>query len=249
MKLINKFKSPNYGTRKSKTILFVIIHYTALKDCNEAITYLCNSKNKVSSHFLISQNGDIFNLVNEKKRAWHAGQSYWNGYTDLNSLSIGIELDFSNFTLNNKFSEKMILSLKKLLMYLKKKYKILPTNVLGHSDISPFRKIDPGAKFPWHKLASGDLVFIPQNKNFFQRTIIIKWFKKHNFNSKKKIAIFILTYIGYDTLEVNKNTKKYKKLIKSYQMHYLQNSVSGSICIKTYNYLIKHFVSFVLTEK
>ena len=86
MKLINKYKSKNFNKRKTKQIIFIIIHYTALKSCNDAIEYLCNSKNKVSSHYVISQNGKIFNLVNEKMRAWHAGLSNWNDHIDINSL-------------------------------------------------------------------------------------------------------------------------------------------------------------------
>ena len=95
MKFINKYKSKNFNKRKTKQIIFIIIHYTALKRCNDAIEYLCNSKNKVSSHYLISQNGKIFNLVNEKMRAWHAGLSYWNDHIDINSSSIGMELDYT----------------------------------------------------------------------------------------------------------------------------------------------------------
>ena len=95
MKLINKFKSPNYDFRKKYSIKIIIIHYTALKNSDEALSYLCNSNNRVSSHFLISKSGDIFCLVDELKRAWHAGESYWKNITDINSNSIGIELDYS----------------------------------------------------------------------------------------------------------------------------------------------------------
>ena len=102
MKLIHKFKSPNFDKRASSKILFIIIHYTALKNYREAISYLSDPKNKVSSHYLISQTGAIFNLVSSKNRAWHAGISYWDGITDLNSTSIGIELDFIGKGLNEK---------------------------------------------------------------------------------------------------------------------------------------------------
>ena len=120
MKLIHKFKSPNFDKRKNSKILFIIILYTALKNYREAISYLSDPKNKVSSHYLISQTGAIFNLVSEKNRAWHAGISYWDGITDLNSTSIGIELDFSNYKKNKNYSKKMINSLVKLLIILQK---------------------------------------------------------------------------------------------------------------------------------
>ena len=113
MKFINNFKSPNFDNRKLKKIYFIIIHYTALKNYEQAISYLCDPSKKVSSHFLISQNGDIYALVNEKKRAWHAGLSYWDGFTDINSLSIGIELDFSNNKNANAFSRLRNISRRK----------------------------------------------------------------------------------------------------------------------------------------
>ena len=96
MKFIYNHKSPNFNKRKSgSSIKYIIIHYTAIKNSNEAIKHLCYKKNKVSSHFLIDKEGEIFNLVNLKKRAWHAGRSCWLKDFDINSQSIGIELDNS----------------------------------------------------------------------------------------------------------------------------------------------------------
>ena len=103
MKLIHKFKSPSFNNRKAKNIKYIIIHYTALKDIHESINFLCDPSNKVSSHFLISKVGTIYNLVDLNKRAWHAGKSYWDGDIDINSLSIGIELDYSPIS-NKNFS-------------------------------------------------------------------------------------------------------------------------------------------------
>ena len=90
MKFIKKFKSPNFDYRNPSLIKFIIIHYTALENSNKAINFLCNKKNKVSSHFLISQQGRIYCLVDEKKRAWHAGIAKWGNYVNINSFSIGI---------------------------------------------------------------------------------------------------------------------------------------------------------------
>lgn len=250
MKLINKYKSKNFNKRKTKQIIFIIIHYTALKSCNDAIEYLCNSKNKVSSHFIISQNGKIFNLVNEKMRAWHAGLSYWNDHTDINSLSIGIELDYSFNKSNNKFSIKMINSLCYLLDKLKKKYKIKSHNILGHSDIAPFRKIDPGPKFPWIKLYKLNLVFDPNKKITKNNVNLIKtWFEKNKMFSTKKKTLFILAYIGYDTIRAQNNHLYYRKLLFVYQSHFLQKNVSGKLDSKTLNFIFKHFLNYLLTRK
>ena len=249
MKLINKFKSPNFNNRKSANILFIIIHYTALENNEKALNYLCDGNNKVSSHFLISQTGDIYKMVKEKHRAWHAGQSYWGGYTDINSLSIGIELDYSNNKLNNKFSKKMISSLEILIKFLKKKYKIDNKNILSHSDISPFRKQDPGPKFPWRKFYSTNLAFNPKYSSKIKISLIEKWFEKNKIKSKVKIVIFILSYIGYETLKVENNKNLLSVLIRAYQMHYLQKNLSAKIDNLTYKSLIFHFLKLVLTRQ
>ena len=132
MKLIHNFKSPNFNDRKSNNIEIIVIHYTALSSISNSLKYLCSKKNKVSSHYLISQEGKIYSLVSERKRAWHAGQSYWRGNTDINSISIGIELDYSPSYKNNKFTLKLNSSLIFLLKKLIKKYRISTENILGH---------------------------------------------------------------------------------------------------------------------
>ena len=248
MKLINKFKSPNFNTRRYKKISFIIIHYTALESCEKAISYLCDKKNKVSCHFLISQNGDIYNLVNLQHRAWHAGISFWNDQHDLNSISIGIELDYSFNKLNNKYSKKMINSLIILIKRIKNKYKINNLNILGHSDIAPFRKKDPGRKFPWNKLQNENISFKPKIIKNIDHNIIIRWFKKNKITSLKKISLFIFGYIGYDTFGLNNYRKSYRQLLLAYQSHYLQKNVSGKIDKVTFEFLINHFLNKLLTK-
>ena len=103
MKLIESFNSPNFNSRQGdKKVIFLILHYTAMQSCEEAIEHMCNKNNKVSSHFIISRNGHIYQLVDLDKRAWHAGESYWKGITDINSYSIGIELDNSGHYIKNE---------------------------------------------------------------------------------------------------------------------------------------------------
>ena len=109
-----------------------------MKNTLDAVSYLCKKEKKVSSHYLISQNGTVYNLVQEKFRAWHAGQAFWREITDINSISIGIELDYNPNGKNNKFSFKMIYSLKKLIFKLQKNYKINKNGILAHSDIVSF---------------------------------------------------------------------------------------------------------------
>ena len=248
MNFINKFKSPNFSSRKGKKILYVIIHYTALKNYKEAISYLCDVRNKVSSHYLISQKGEIFNLVKENKRAWHAGLSYWSGYNDINSISIGIELDFSKNKQNSNFTVKMLNSLEILLNKLKSKYKIKEENILGHSDIAPFRKKDPGPKFPWKKITKVHKNISEIKKNNFQINLFKKWLDKNNIISNKQKAIFILGCIGYQTKLANKKNYYFKKLLIAYQSHFVQNNVTGKIDSATLNYLLIHFLRNSLTK-
>tara|TARA_B100000575_G_C23128216_1_gene653986 strand:+ start:2010 stop:2756 length:747 start_codon:yes stop_codon:yes gene_type:complete len=248
MKLINKHKSPNYDNRNKSKIKFLIIHYTALRNCKEAISYLCNPNNKVSCHFLISQEGDIFCLVDESKRAWHAGISFWNNYTDINSHSIGIELDYSGSNQNNIFSKKMINSLIKLLNYLKQKYKIKDINILAHSDIAPLRKKDPGKYFPWKILSSNKISFIVNKNNTRDLNNLTKWFAKNSISSREDICIFILGYVGYQINQI-KDKKTLKKIIRSYQSHFLQNNVTGNIDQLTLDYMMSHLINLVLTKK
>ena len=248
MKLINKHKSPNYDNRNKSKIKFIVIHYTALKNCYEAISYLCNPTKKVSSHFLISQQGDIFCLVDESKRAWHAGISFWNNYSDINSNSIGIELDYSQSNQNNIFSKKMINSLIKLLKYLKKKYKIKDLDILAHSDIAPLRKKDPGKYFPWKILSLKKISFIINKKKARDLNNLRKWFTKNSIFSREEISLFILAYVGYQINQI-KDKKTLKKIVRSYQSHFLQNNVTGKIDQLTLDYMMSHLLNLVLTKK
>ena len=247
MKYITKYKSPNFNSRKNSRVQLIIIHYTALKNTLEAISYLCKKEKKVSSHYLISQNGDVYNLVEDKYRAWHAGQAFWHEITDINSISIGIELDYNPNGKNNKFSIKMIFSLKKLILKLQKNYKISKNGILAHSDIAPFRKIDPGKNFPWKSLSSSNLVMNLKKLKKKEIKIVEKWFNINNLKSKKQKTILALSLIGYDTREVYKNDKLYNKLISVYRIRYL--NYEYKIKNKSiYNDLIKHLFNYMLTK-
>ena len=218
-----------------------------MKNTLDAISYLCKKENKVSSHYLISQTGNIYCLVEDKFRAWHAGQAFWQEDTDINSISIGIELDYNPRGKNNKFSSKMMYSLKKLILKLKINYKINKNNILAHSDIAPFRKKDPGKHFPWHLLSSSNLVVSLKKIKKNEIKIVEKWFDNYNFKTKKRKIILALSLIGYDTREVCKNTKLYNKLISAYRIRYLNREVQ----IKNkaiYNDLIKHLFNYLLTK-
>ena len=148
--------SPNFNLiKRHKTqIKFLIFHYTGMQNESDAIKKLTNFNSDVSCHYFIKNNGEIIIMVPDLYIAWHAGKSRWKHYKSLNKNSIGIEISNPGHNFNyKKFSKKQVQSISKLSKILIKKYKIKSKNILGHSDIAPERKKDPGEKFPWESLA------------------------------------------------------------------------------------------------
>ena len=139
--------SPNSNERRPN---YIILHQTSSDDAARALRTLTNPDRAVSAHYLVGRDGLIYRLVDENKRAWHAGASFWGGQTDLNSSSIGIELDNNGA---EPFPEAQIAALLDLLRDIQARHRIPPANVIGHGDIAPQRKVDPSALFPWHRLA------------------------------------------------------------------------------------------------
>ena len=210
--------------RKKQSIKFIIIHYTGMKKEINAIKRLCDPKSKVSSHYFIKNDGDIIKLVPESYEAWHAGISRWKKFKLLNKHSIGIEIH--NPGHNNRyenFSNKQLSSLKILLRTLIKKYKIDLKNILGHSDIAPERKKDPGEKFPWKNLANHKLAIWHSLKESS-----LKKNRKIRLNKDEEI-IFIknLNKIGYRIIKrLNFNLNK-KFITTAFQRRFRQNLVNG----------------------
>ena len=148
--------SPNFDAR-SLPISMVVLHYTEMQPVEAALARLTDPEAKVSAHYLITEEGRVIRLVDEDKRAWHAGASYWRGIPDVNSASIGIELDHPGHAPENggyrPFAEAQIDALIPLIARIVRAYDIPRANVVGHSDVAPMRKIDPGELFPWERLA------------------------------------------------------------------------------------------------
>lgn len=139
--------SPNHNERRPN---YVIIHDTSNDDIERPLKTLTDTAREVSAHYLIGRDGTLYQLVDENRRAWHAGQSYWGGLTDLNSASIGIELDNTG---DEPYAEPQIDRLIGLLKDLQVRHRIPPNNILGHGDVAFRRKVDPGWQFPWARLA------------------------------------------------------------------------------------------------
>ncbi len=199
----------------------------------ESIKRLQNPKFKVSCHYFINRKGKITQLVKDKNIAWHAGKSKWKNFTNLNKKSLGIELVNKGHEFGyQKFSDHQIKSLLKLCKHLKNKYKIKKENFLGHSDIAPLRKNDPGENFPWKRLSE---------YNFG------KWYNKNSKtswpNKKKRTLLFFknLQKLGYRYFNPHKRSKNDKKIIKCFQQHYSPKNVTGKIDKKTFE--ISHFLT------
>ena len=225
---LTKYYSINFDLpkRSKKKIIFIIIHYTGMKKENEAIKRLRDNKSKVSSHYFIKKNGSVLNLVPDLYTAWHAGKSNWKKFKSINKYSIGIEISNPGHNHGYKnFSSKQIFSLIKLLKYLSKKYDIKKANILGHSDIAPNRKKDPGEKFPWKKLAK-------QNLCQWHNLSISKIRQKRKLKidqNEERIFLNNLYKIGYSKI-VKKNDKQHKiNLIKNFQRKFRQNLINGRI--------------------
>ncbi len=139
--------SVNFGPRRPN---YVILHHTSDNTAEDSLRTLTDPRKEVSSHYLIGRDGKLYYLVDELARSWHAGEAYWGGLSDLNSASIGIELDNNGV---EPFAEPMIETLLLLLEDLKTRYRIPAANFLGHGDIIPGRKVDPSRFFPWRWLA------------------------------------------------------------------------------------------------
>ena len=221
--------SPNFNLpkRSKKRIKFIIIHYTGMKKESEAIRRLQDSKSKVSSHYLIKNNGEILNLVPDLYEAWHSGVSSWKNFKSLNKNSIGIEITNPGHQHGyKKFSKKQIFSLQKLLNILLKKYKIKKKHILGHSDISPDRKEDPGEKFPWEMLAKNKLCFW---HNLDQKKI--KKFREKNLISIIDRNLFLknLHKIGYNDVKRLESSKNINYLTLAFQRRFRQSLINGKI--------------------
>jgi N-acetylmuramoyl-L-alanine amidase len=144
--------SPNWDER-ALPVTMVVLHYTEMER-EAALRRLTDPEAKVSAHYFISEEGEVVRLVDEGKRAWHAGASYWRGHRDVNSASVGIELDHPGHALGYRgFADAQIEALVPLLNDVVRRHDIPRANVVGHSDVAPSRKIDPGELFPWDRIA------------------------------------------------------------------------------------------------
>ena len=220
--------SPNFKSkiRRNNDIKVIVIHYTGMQSEVDALNRLTSARSKVSCHYLVNENGLIINIVSDNHIAWHAGKSRWGKLFSLNKHSIGIELvnpghDFGY----KKFKKKQISALIKLTKKLIKKYGIKKKNIVGHSDIAPLRKKDPGEKFPWSILAKSN-VSIWHN---LDQKKLIKHRRKKILEKDELIFFKCLNKIGFQTRFNIKKYKYQKKLIEAFQRRFRPELISGIV--------------------
>ena len=186
----------NFNLRKPN---FVILHHTAQNSCDQTLSTFTTKQSQVSAHYLICKDGTVHHMLNDYLRAWQAGVSKWGNATDINSLSIGIEIDNNGF---EPFTDEQISSLLQLLDRLKKTYNVPTANFIGHADIAPGRKVDPNKYFPWQKLAENGFGF---------------WYDTTGVQVPAGFdAMQALRVIGYDV-------KKPEAAIQSFKLHFVQS--------------------------
>ena len=222
--------SPNFNVkpRKKNFIRFVIFHYTGMKSEQSAIQRLGKIQSEVGTNYFIKKNGEIILMVPDLYIAWHAGISRWGKYKFLNKHSIGIEISNPGHQFGYvNFSKKQIKSLIKLAKILTKKYKIKKNHILGHSDVAPDRKMDPGEKFPW-KILYRNNIGIWHNLNstkliYFRRKAVSV---KETYLFMKKLKKFGYPYKSI----IIKNKIKYKRLlVKAFQRRFRPELINGNI--------------------
>ena len=155
--------SPNHDDRGGAAIDMLVLHYTGMKSAEDALVRLCDPSAKVSAHYTVDEDGTVYALVPEDRRAWHAGVAFWAGATDINARSIGIELVNPGHEFGYRaFAEGQIAALTTLCHSILMRHPIPSARVLGHSDVAPARKDDPGELFPWARLAKAGVGLWPQ---------------------------------------------------------------------------------------
>lgn len=245
--------SANFNERKelkTKKIIkpeYIILHFTANCSTHETLKAFWNIVRPVSSHYVISTNGTIVQMVDESKRAWHAGTSSWHGNSQMNTYSIGIEITNPGYSEINKepctdhkdiwntttgqlvigssnlwypFTEQQIHTVIEVCHDIMKRYNIPPSHILGHSDIAPGRKLDPGPLFPWEILAYHGIGLWPKNLTSMKED---SFFIGSITDLQKKLQKF-----GYRISVTGKLDRQTIKVIQSFQMHFRQKNIDGN---------------------
>ncbi len=208
--------SPNFGDRPAGTNLdMLILHYTGMKSAEESLARMCDPKAEVSAHYLVDEDGTLYRLVDETKRAWHAGASHWAEETDINSCSVGIELQNPGHEFGYRsFPDAQMTALTALCADILSRLAIPTERILGHSDVAPSRKEDPGELFDWRRLAEAGIGRLPAAT-------------ATDYKMDDQEARALLTAIGYDP------GTPLADILTAFQRHYRQTNIDGQLDTET----------------
>jgi N-acetylmuramoyl-L-alanine amidase len=202
---MKRFSMPscNHDSREGQAVDMLVLHYTGMKTGNEALSRLCDANAKVSAHYVVEENGDVYALVPEERRAWHAGLSSWRGNTNINQRSIGIEIVNPGHEFGYQpFTKAQMEAVAELCRDILSRYAIPARNVVGHSDVAPRRKEDPGELFDWQWLAAQGAGLWPSG------------------GASKPVAAEALAAYGYDMADL-------PKAVAAFQRHFRPALLSG----------------------
>lgn len=223
--------SPNFNDR-ALPVSILVLHYTGMETGDAAIDRLCDPEAQVSAHYVLREDGSILSLVDEDKRAWHAGISEWNGITDVNSASVGIEIvnGGHDFGLPG-FPDAQINALIPLCKRIIATHQIAPRNIVGHSDIAPDRKEDPGEKFPWAGLAAAGIGLWPGDGNEDRRIL----FKLGDRDRGITLLQQALAGIGYGVTLDGVMSEAMVSVVKAVQRRYRPQQIDGIVDMETFD--------------
>lgn len=214
--------SPNFDAR-TKVPDMLVLHYTGMQTGEAALARLCDPAAEVSAHYLVEEDGRIFRLVAEERRAWHAGRSFWKGETGVNHASIGIEIVNPGHEFGYRpFPEAQIAAVIALVTDIRTRWDIEDSRILGHSDVAPERKEDPGELFPWKQLAdAGHGIWAEADPAPGDPLA----------EGAEGVGVFALqaglTRLGYDCAPTGKFDQKTRDTVTAFQRHWVQSRFDG----------------------
>lgn len=204
---MDNMRSPNFDSRDGTPVDMLLLHYTGMRTAAAAIDRLCDAEAKVSAHYVVDEDGAVLQLVDEDMRAWHAGVASWRGEANINHRSIGIEIVNPGHEFGYRaFPDVQIDAVVALASGILSRYPIPARNVVGHSDVAPTRKEDPGELFPWARLAGDGVGLFPNDTGVAPTA-------EHDVKDA-------LDYVGYDTKEL-------QAAVIAFQRHYCPNRLDG----------------------
>ncbi|CAD7023712.1 N-acetylmuramoyl-L-alanine amidase [Pseudorhizobium endolithicum] len=223
--------SPNFGPRANgRAPDMIVLHYTGMPDHEQALSWLCNPESQVSCHYFVQEDGGVVQLVREQERAWHAGKSCWAGDRDINSASIGIEIaNVGHPGGLPAFPDAQIEAVARLCRECGQRWRIPPERVLGHSDVAPIRKVDPGENFPWGQLHA-------QGVGHWVEPAPIgggRFLQRGEVGQPIEALQSMLSLYGYDIEITGTFCDRTKGVVEAFQRHFRPRRVDGIADIST----------------